>query len=324
MNKGNSKKAASPKPKAESPKPESSSKPKAQSRKPTASHVKPKATPADHTPYSSKDQSEIEVPKSEIKILPTANPELQTEQMEVHHHPQLEHNPKPWKEYLLEGFMIFIAVMMGFIAENIREDISNKEHVRHLTAQLVRDLQADTAQINFGYKGVAGIMKNNDTLFTMLQQPIAKIDLRKLQVLVAGAHSLYLFHPSMGAISAIKNEIHLKQFSNSKMIGFIENYERHIELTHTVQDILMQYQHIYLDSFLRLHLTPANLDTAFSDKPVLTSQMRNLTQADLTQLAADLVLLKINLREQLRDCNFIRDDAVNMLKYVKEQYHPED
>ncbi|MFB9842968.1 hypothetical protein [Mucilaginibacter ginsenosidivorans] len=24
--------------------------------------------------------------------------------MEVHHHPQLEHKPKPWKEYLLEGF----------------------------------------------------------------------------------------------------------------------------------------------------------------------------------------------------------------------------
>ena len=46
---------------------------------------------------------------------------LITEQMEVHHHPQLDHKHKPWKEYLLEGLMIFIAVMMGFIAENIRE-----------------------------------------------------------------------------------------------------------------------------------------------------------------------------------------------------------
>ena len=45
--------------------------------------------------------------------------------MEVHHHPKLDH--KPWKEYFLEGLMIFIAVCMGFIAENIREHISDKK-----------------------------------------------------------------------------------------------------------------------------------------------------------------------------------------------------
>ncbi len=56
--------------------------------------------------------------------------------MEVQHHPQLEHKHKAWKEYLLEGFMIFIAVMMGFIAENIREDITNREHVKQLTTAI--------------------------------------------------------------------------------------------------------------------------------------------------------------------------------------------
>ena len=315
MNKGSPKKSESPKLKAES------SKTKAQSSKRKIEHPKPEDVK--HQPVPSERQSEIEKPKSEINTLPTANRPTPT-QMEVHHHPQLEHNPKPWKEYLLEGFMIFIAVMMGFIAENIREDISNKEHVRHLTAQLVRDLRADTGQINVGYKGVADMMKSNDTLFAMLQQPIAKIDLKKLQLLIANAHSIFLFHPAMGAVSAIKNEIHLKQFANSKMIGFIADYERHIELAHTIQDILMQYQRTYLDPFLRSHFTPANLDTAFTDTPAPTSQMRNLTQADLTQLATDMVLIKISLREQLRDNNFIKDDVVHMLKYVKEQYHPEE
>ena len=42
--------------------------------------------------------------------------------MEVHHHPEVEH--KGFKEYLLEGLMIFLAVMMGFIAENLRENIT--------------------------------------------------------------------------------------------------------------------------------------------------------------------------------------------------------
>ena len=47
--------------------------------------------------------------------------------MEVHHHPQLTHQPKPWKEYLLEGLMIFIAVTLGFFAENLREHISDSQ-----------------------------------------------------------------------------------------------------------------------------------------------------------------------------------------------------
>jgi hypothetical protein len=36
--------------------------------------------------------------------------------MEVHHHPNVE--KKGYKEYFLEFLMIFLAVTMGFIAEN--------------------------------------------------------------------------------------------------------------------------------------------------------------------------------------------------------------
>ena len=256
--------------------------------------------------------------------LPAQNSKLPTEQMEVHHHPQLEHNPKPWKEYLLEGFMIFIAVMMGFIAENIREDITNNEHVKQLTTQLMRDLKTDTLQLNGIRKFETGIVNNNDLLFKLLQQPLEKIDLKKMQQTIADSHSIYLFHPSMGAISAIKNELHLKQLGNPRMIAFIADYERHIELLRTIQDITLQYQRNYLDPFLRLHLTPANFDSAFSDHPALTTEMRNLTQADVTQLAADMVLIRNNTRELLRDSKYALDDAVKMLKYVEEEYHPED
>jgi hypothetical protein len=45
--------------------------------------------------------------------------------MEVHHHPQVER--KSFNEYILEGLMIFLAVTMGFFAENIRENISDNE-----------------------------------------------------------------------------------------------------------------------------------------------------------------------------------------------------
>ena len=60
--------------------------------------------------------------------------------MEVHHHPHVE--KKNFKEYLLEGLMIFLAVSMGFIAESIRENITKHEREHHLMEMLVEDLKA--------------------------------------------------------------------------------------------------------------------------------------------------------------------------------------
>src|SRR5580704_791747 len=48
--------------------------------------------------------------------------------MEVHHHPQVE--KKNFKEYFLEFLMIFLAVTMGFFAENIREYFAEKKNAK--------------------------------------------------------------------------------------------------------------------------------------------------------------------------------------------------
>src|ERR1700741_1429785 len=61
--------------------------------------------------------------------------------MEVHHHPHVE--KKNFKEYLLEGLMIFLAVSMGFIAENIREIIADNEKEKVSIESFVEDLEAD-------------------------------------------------------------------------------------------------------------------------------------------------------------------------------------
>jgi len=269
-------------------------------------------------------ENKIELPLSANTVPEGIKDTSPEENMEVHHHPQLEHNPKPWKEYVLECFMIFVAVMMGFIAENIRDDINNNEHVKQLTSQFVQELKADTAELNEGFHGETGIMKKNDTLFKLLQQPLAKADLKKIQIFIAGSHSLWLFHPSTGAITAIKNELQLKQFSNSEIISHISGYEAHIALLRTVQDITLQYQRSFLDPFLYQHFTPANMDAAFAHSPGLTAQMRSLTQEDITQLAAQMILVRINSKELIDDNRRCMNDAVNLLHYVTKQYHLED
>jgi hypothetical protein len=65
--------------------------------------------------------------------------------MEVHHHPQIE--KKGFKEYFLEFLMIFLAVTMGFFAENIREKINDNEQGKQYIQSLVEDLEADTMRM---------------------------------------------------------------------------------------------------------------------------------------------------------------------------------
>lgn len=69
--------------------------------------------------------------------------------MEVHHHPQLMHKEKPWKEYLLEGLMIFLAVCMGFIAENFREHLSEQNKKKELLEIVSRDFNKDLEQLKY-------------------------------------------------------------------------------------------------------------------------------------------------------------------------------
>lgn len=46
--------------------------------------------------------------------------------MEVYHHPDIHHKKKNFKEYFFEFLMIFPALTMGFITENVREHFTEK------------------------------------------------------------------------------------------------------------------------------------------------------------------------------------------------------
>jgi len=99
-------------------------------------------------------------------ISPTTDTETitqnqETENMEVHHHPDLHHKPKKWKEYFLEFLMIFLAVSLGFIAENLRESLVNKEKEKKYMENLVRDLKEQEKSIS------ETIKKNEDRIISL-------------------------------------------------------------------------------------------------------------------------------------------------------------
>src|SRR5215467_13464282 len=114
--------------------------------------------------------------------------------MEVHHHPHVE--KKKFKEYFLEFLMIFLAVTMGFFAESVRENISNNEHAKLLTEQLVKDLKVDTTRLDSTINFENDQRKTIDTLFSLLQQPVAFTDTKSIQQLIINSYAVKIFNPS--------------------------------------------------------------------------------------------------------------------------------
>ncbi len=51
---------------------------------------------------------------------------------------------KDWKKYLFEFIMLFLAVFLGFVAENIREDYAEKQQAKELARSFYEELKNDS------------------------------------------------------------------------------------------------------------------------------------------------------------------------------------
>ena len=94
--------------------------------------------------------------------------------MEVHHHPHVPNHAKPWKEYLLEGLMIFVAVTLGYGAENIREHyVETKKAIVS-----AKNLYVDVTYDSIGYANTMRNRERQDTCFEIVYDLFSRASCR--------------------------------------------------------------------------------------------------------------------------------------------------
>jgi len=92
--------------------------------------------------------------------------------MEVHHHPHLPHNAKKFKEYFLEFLMIFLAVSLGFIAENLREHFSDRSKEKQYIEVFIRNLRDDTAGLKHVIEADSKQVNGIDSFLHLVHLPM--------------------------------------------------------------------------------------------------------------------------------------------------------
>jgi hypothetical protein len=138
--------------------------------------------------------------------------------MEVHHH---SHHPKKWKEYITEFLMLFLAVTLGFLAENLREVYVEKERSHELILQLQSDIKNNIKLIDSVVLRDKSMLKEFDTAVVYLMAN-KQISLDSLYQNLPP--SVFRFLSKNDTYDQMKNSASLRYIKDSVLLDKILQY----------------------------------------------------------------------------------------------------
>ena len=141
--------------------------------------------------------------------------------MEVHHH---SHHPKKWKEYVTEFLMLFLAVTLGFMAENIREHQVEKHREISYLKNVHEDLTLDKKNIDSVLKQNTVRLQAMDTLFQSINNNT--ITNEDVYYYIRNLALRATFESSHIGLDQIKSAGGLRMIKNAEIIFGIQEYER--------------------------------------------------------------------------------------------------
>ena len=240
------------------------------------------------SPPETIDQAEIEIIGSDI-------PKSEKENMEVHHHPQLHHKPKPWKEYFLEFLMIFLAVTMGFFAESFREHIVNKEREKQYINAFYEDLQSDQKDLPVLINSInKQQVQPGEFLPILFSKPS----------ITTPADSIYYFLRKFirqqgikafitdKTIEQIKNAGEMRLITNKQIADSLTNYYKEIIMIDYLQQSLLAMKSKLIDN-IPLILKSAEYTTAINSNDEVIMPAHHVYLLNNDPLVLNRILIEV-------------------------------
>lgn len=256
--------------------------------------------------------------------------------MEAHHPHHVTHKKK-WGEYLLEFFMLFLAVFLGFVAENIREHDVEHQRVKDYARSLATDIRRDTANMSYIIDRISMQIESTDSLVAYLKSHrgggVRNVDLFTFTAL----YSYPAYRWNRSTLDQIKNSGSLRYFDDS-IVRYISSYDA---LSHHMdQDFRSDEEWASQATTLRNQIVDIsypdklvdNLNGNF-DSIINSAGYRDFRAHDtLPLLNSDKTMLKIFLNEQLdirrsldiranEELKKLIGEGRQLISMLKENYH---
>jgi len=162
----------------------------------------------------------------------SSNVEPQTPAMEVHKHPHHVMHKKKWTEYLLEFFMIFFAVFLGFLAENSREHILESTREKEYIKSFYEDLTADENDLQLNINFLRNQMQEADSLQKLMWNMDIKKPANHIYMYLRGItrSSAGLVYPNDRTIVQLRNAGGMRLIRNKSVSDSMVGYYRTAEI----------------------------------------------------------------------------------------------
>jgi hypothetical protein len=256
-----------------------------------------------------------------------------TAPMEVHHHPDLKHKKKKFREYFLEFLMIFLAVSLGFFAENLREHISDRNKEKEYIESMLLDLKADTAHANRSIRGTTRQIKGMDTLEMLLTPDVNEND-SAIFICYRQGESLYNEHTmnfSSRTISQLFNTGNMRLIRNQAVADSISAYYTAIGDVEAQKSYYKEYFQKCLSIFQEIYEFESfhsriNAEDNVLYPPLVFGKFHisNTHAADLNKFKSTIDLTKGIIGSYRYDIKQLKTQATSLLGFLKEKYGLED
>ena len=249
--------------------------------------------------------------------------------MEVHH-PHHPTHKKNISEYFLEFFMLFFAVTLGFFAENVRENLSNREKEKAIIESLKVDLIKDTAQLNYLINDYPNKIEYwNDSLHNLIDHESIKDNEGKFLQAIVNSTIWQYYSAGEVALSLTSNTESMNLIENEKiktqLLDYKKNEKYYSEYLKFIVNTFQQTDTSILsiselksfrpvfgkatlnDLFIDISGIPKDFGFKTFDKSILKAHIRNIDHADLKvyDLKTIYSMLLVNEKDILKT---IRED----------------
>jgi len=266
----------------------------------------------------SREYGKTESPEGELGWETVALTETEIKTMEVHHHPHVE--KKNFKEYLLEGLMIFLAVSMGFLAENFREHTVENQREKKFAKLLYNDLKADTASYNLLENGMLTRINFYKTKKEELlnSKKLADSSFARIATQLWAAFG---FQSTSTTFNQMKTSGSLRYIRNDSVIANLSiSFDKVIPATSMLFDYINEKLHNQIEPSFAEHF---NIFDKSGDnlamKPATVYMNRSETSDMIIKNKLFLYYTGINYtcKAPLRH---VKERAIQLLKLLKEEY----
>jgi hypothetical protein len=262
-----------------------------------------------------------------IRQTETTNPTSEinkSEIMEVHHHPKVE--KKNFKEYLLEGLMIFVAVMLGFFAEGLRENMSDAAKETEYINSLINNLKEDTASLHATILDNQRKIKGLDSLillsFKNTSEQVNRQNLYRYSSKYVSFYSVFISDDA--TMMQLKNSGGLRYIRRDHIADSIAQYDLQVRNVYAAEVPYLKANSNAVDMVQELMISTWFEDTAYYKNNSFTGKQLPLVDDDPKKLR--IFFNKISYEKgwtqnYIQNLSYTLPKTVRLLELLKKEYN---